>query len=313
MVKTTLPCCGTEPGPLESNRGVPAVTTKPLLMRAISPAVCAVAPVGPSEARAGTARVSVASVSLLTTALVTTIPAPREKVVEAFQWVFWPWMSTVRVVPCFAVLGEIPEISASEGVTEKYAPPTTAAEPLTSGVVAMTWLPPSGASCGMLMLWVAIVGPRMTGGPLTTMLGPKLNVVVLSKVVYWPRMLTVRLVAPWMPEPGSTMVNVGWATTTLNWALSTSVLGLLVVPVVVRVRSLTEAVAVGLMVMLAIAVVGPVTWKQFTVTLELKPVNVVPVCPQAGPVPGFHCVYAPLKVIVKVWPGSAEPGERYQM
>ena len=144
----------------------------------------------------------------------------------------------------------------------------------------------------MLMLCVAMVGPRMIGGPLTTMPGPKLNVVVPSKAVNWPRMLTVRLCAPCMPEPGSTMVSVGCAMTTLNWALSTSVLGLLVVPVVVRVRSLTEAVAVGLMVMLAIAEVGLVTWKQFTVTLELKPVNVVPVCPQAGR-SGFHSVFAP--------------------
>src|SRR5580658_8948061 len=137
----------------------------------------------------------------------------------------------------------------------------------------------------MLMLCVAIVGPRITGGPLTVMLGPKLNVVVLSNVVYWPRILTVRSVAPWMPEPGSTMLSVGTATTTLNWALSTSVLGLLVVLGVVSVRSLTEAVAVGLMVMLAIAVVGLVTWKVLTVMPLAKPSSTVPVVGF-----GFHCV-----------------------
>src|ERR1700722_10285701 len=108
-----------------------------------------------------------------------------------------------------------------------------------------------------------------------------------------------------MPELGSTMLSVGTETTTLNCALSTSVLGLLVVPGVVSVRSLTEAVAVGLMVMLARAVVGLVTWNVLTVIPLGKPSSTV--------VSGFHCVYAPLKVMVKVWPGSPEPGDRYQM
>jgi hypothetical protein len=46
---------------------------------------------------------------------------------------------------------------------------------------------------------------------------------------------------------------------------------------VVSVRSLVDADAFPAMVMLAIAVVGLSTWKQFTVTLALKPVKVVPV------------------------------------
>ncbi len=49
----------------------------------------------------------------------------------------------------------------------------------------------------MLMLCVAMVGPRIVGGPLTVMPEPKVNVVVLSKVVYWPMMLTVMFCAPW--------------------------------------------------------------------------------------------------------------------
>src|ERR1035438_581374 len=145
----------------------------------------------------------------------------------------------------------------------------------------------------MLMLWVAMVGPRIFGGPLAVMPEPKLKVVVLSKVVYLPMMLTTRFCAPCIPDPGSTTLRVGvlLATITLNWALSTSV------PpptrLVVSVKSLTEAVAVGLIVMLAVAVFGLVTWKQFTVMLASKPVRVVPVCPQAGPVPGSQCVYRP--------------------
>src|ERR1700735_4333746 len=103
-------------------------------------------------------------------------------------------------------------------------------------------------------------------------------------------MSTVRLVAPCRPEPGSTMLNTGWAITTLNWAFSTSPDGYSLVAPVLIVRSLVEAAAVGLMVMLAIAEVGLSTWKQFTVTLELNPVKVVPVWPQAGPVPGCQFV-----------------------
>ena len=101
------------------------------------------------------------------------------------------------------------------------------------------------------MLCVAMVAPRIVGGPLTVMPGPKLNVVVLSKAVNWPMMLTVRFCAPCIPEPGSTTLSVGWATTTLKPPKSTSVVGLNVVPVVVRVSVLNEAVAVGLMVTVA--------------------------------------------------------------
>jgi hypothetical protein len=59
----------------------------------------------------------------------------------------------------------------------------------------------------------------------------------------------------------------------------------LVVFGVVRVRSLTEAVAVGLMVMLARAVVGLVTWKVFRVIPLAKPSRTVPVVGF-----GSHCV-----------------------
>src|ERR1039458_3136924 len=140
----------------------------------------------------------------------------------------------------------------------------------------------------MLMLWVAIAGPRIVGGPLAVIPEPKLKVVVLSKVVYLPRMLTTRFCAPCIPDPGSTTVRVGvlLATYTLNWAFSTSA-------PVVSVRSLVDADAFPAMVMLAVAVVGLRTWKQFTVMLALKPVRVVPVCPQAGPEPGSQCVYKP--------------------
>ena|ERR1035438_1443744 len=138
------------------------------------------------------------------------------------------------------------------------------------------------------MLWVAIVGPRIVGGPFVETPGPKLKVVVLSKVVYLPRMLTTRFCDPCIPDPGSTTVRVGvlLATITLKLAFSTSA-------PVVSVKSLVEAVAAELMVTLAVAVVGLRTWKQFTVMLALKPVIVVPVCPQAGPVPGFQFVYWP--------------------
>ena len=91
-------------------------------------------------------------------------------------------------------------------------------------------------------------------------------------------MLTVRFCAPCMPEPGSTMLSLGWSITTLNWAFSTS-------EPVVKVRSLVDAVAVGLMVMLAVALVALSTWKQFTVTLALKPVSVVPDWLHAPPEP----------------------------
>ena len=85
------------------------------------------------------ASVSVASVSLLTTALVTTMPAPREKVVEPFQWVFWPWMSTVRVVPCFAVFGRDSGDQRQARRDGEVRATDDRGQPLTSGVVAMTW------------------------------------------------------------------------------------------------------------------------------------------------------------------------------
>ena len=69
-------------------------------------------------------------------------------------------------------------------------------------------------------------------------------------------MLTVRFCVPCIPEPGSTMLRVGWATTTLKLTVSTSV------PVVKINRFVWAWVAV--MVMLAKAVVGLVTWKLFT-------------------------------------------------
>src|ERR1039458_964312 len=101
-------------------------------------------------------------------------------------------------------------------------------------------------------------------------------------------MLTVRFCVPCIDDPGSTTVRVGTETTTLKPAVSTSW------PpptrLVVRVRSLTEAVAVGLMVILAVAVFGVITWKQFTVTAALKPVRVVPDCEQAAPGPGSQLV-----------------------
>jgi hypothetical protein len=94
-------------------------------------------------------------------------------------------------------------------------------------------------------------GPRIVGAPFTVIPEPKLNVVVLSNDVNCPRTLTVRFCAPCIPDPGSTMLRYGWATTTVKPAVSTSVEGILEVPVVVKVRSLNEAVAVGLTVTFA--------------------------------------------------------------
>ena len=82
--------------------------------------------------------VTVASVGLLTTTLLTVMPSPNVKTVAGLQCVFWPWTSTVIVVPCGVVFGLTAEISARLGVTVKPAPPT-----VWPPVVAVTLRPPS--------------------------------------------------------------------------------------------------------------------------------------------------------------------------
>ena len=60
--------------------------------------------------------------------------------------------------------------------------------------------------------------------------------------------------------------------------------------------------------MLAIAVVGLVTWKVFRVILGAKPVNCVP---EVGF--GSQWVLAPRKLMVNVWPGIPDDGDSDQI
>ena len=123
---------------------------------------------------------------------------------------------------------------------------------------AVTVRPPSVANCATATLTVAMVGPS-TVTLLTVTPAPKSNVVPGSHVVNCPTTLMFFPVSPCNAEPGSTMLMVGVATITLNDAVSTSPL-VLVVIVTVRV----PVVAAGSIVIFASADVGETTWNVFT-------------------------------------------------
>jgi len=95
----------------------------------------------------------------------------------------------------------------------------------------------------MLMLWVAMVGPRIVGSPVDRDAGTESE----RSCSIEGRVLTDdadgQVCVALHPEPGSTMLRVGWATTTLKLTVSTSV------PVVKINRFVWAWVAV--MVMLA--------------------------------------------------------------
>src|SRR5665213_4585773 len=112
-------------------------------------------------------------------------------------------------------------------------------------------------------------------------------------------MLTLMLVPPCNPEPGSTTLNSGCAMTTLKFALSVSV------PVVKTTRLVCAVVAVT--VRLHRALVSLSTWQVFT-WMPLPKLNWVP---EIGF--GSQCVLRPAKETFSVWPGSAVDGGSYQM